>query len=90
MPNIKSAKKRVKVGERNNTRNVSIKSEFRTAIRAAREAIEAGDQAAAKKAIEYVHKLVDKAVQKKVIHHNKGNRIKSRLAKKAKKQFANK
>ena len=42
MPNIKSAKKRVKIIEKKTLENNMIKSAYRTAIRKFEEAIEAG------------------------------------------------
>ncbi len=84
MPNIKSAKKRVKTSERDTLRNVSVKSKVRTALRAAREAIEAGEAAAIKSALALAFSEVDKAVKRKVFHKNAGARYKSNLAAKLK------
>ena len=42
MPNIKSAKKRVKIIEKKTLRNNMIKSAYRTSIKKFEEAIEAG------------------------------------------------
>ena len=81
MPNIKSAKKRVQVAKRNRARNLDILSALRTALRAAKEAIKAGDKAKATECQNLVHKLADKAVQKNVIHRKAGDRKKRRLAK---------
>ena len=47
MANIKSQKKRVLTNEKSHKRNVAVKSGLKTAIRATRKAIEAGDKAAA-------------------------------------------
>ena len=47
MANIKSQKKRVLTNEKAHLRNVAVKSGLKTAIRATREAIAAGDKAAA-------------------------------------------
>lgn len=81
MPNIKSAKKRVKVAERNNLRNVHIKSKMRTAVKSVKLAIAAGDLDLAKSKMALAFKEVDMAAQKKVIHKNKAARYKARLAK---------
>ena len=43
MANIKSQKKRVLTNEKAHLRNVAVKSGLKTAIRATREAIAAGD-----------------------------------------------
>ena len=42
MPNIKSAKKRVKIIEKKTLRNNMIKSAYKTAVRKFNEAVEAG------------------------------------------------
>ena len=49
MANIKSQKKRVLTNEKAHLRNVAVKSGLKTAIRATREAIAAGDKALGKK-----------------------------------------
>jgi len=85
MPNIKSAKRRVKTSTRDAQRNVSIKSKVRSALRSAREAIAAGDAATIKSALALAFSEVDKAVKRKVFHKNAAARYKSRLvAKQAK------
>ena len=48
MPNIKSAKKRVKVIEKKTLRNNMIKSAYKTAIKKFEQAIEAGNMEEAK------------------------------------------
>ena len=47
MANIKSQKKRVLTNEKAHKRNVAVKSSLKTAVRATREAIAAGDKSAA-------------------------------------------
>ena len=54
MANIKSQKKRVLTNEKAHLRNVAVKSGLKTAIRATREAIAAGDKAAAEAAYKVV------------------------------------
>jgi len=76
LPNIKSAKKRVKVIESKTLRNKAIKSDLKTALKKA----EAGDAAAVTEAI----KKVDKACAKGIMHKNKAARKKSQLMKLAK------
>ena len=51
MANIKSQKKRVLTNEKAHKRNVAVKSSLKTAVRATREAIAAGDKAAAQAAL---------------------------------------
>ena len=76
MANIKSAKKRIRVSERNRKRNLVYKNKVKKLIKAARSA--KSDQA--KKVSEAV-KWIDKAAKKKIIHKNKASRWKSRLMK---------
>jgi small subunit ribosomal protein S20 len=80
VPNIKSAIKRVKTSEKRRARNQSQKSALRTAIKAAENAIAAADLEAAKAAVAFASKKLDKAVTKGLIHKNKAARKKSRLA----------
>ena len=79
MANIKSAKKRVLVAERNNERNVAFKSSVKTAIKKALEFAQAKDQEALNSALSNVYKLCDKAVSKGILHKNTASRKKSRL-----------
>ena len=72
MANIKSQKKRVLTNEKAHKRNVAVKSSLKTAVRATREAIAAGDKAAAEAAY--------KVAAKHVIHKNQASNRKSGLA----------
>jgi len=74
MPNIKSAKKRVKVAEKKTLANKIVKSELKTAIKKAK-ASNGAEQ------INYAIKRVDQAAAKNIFHKNKANRKKSQLAK---------
>ena len=82
MPNIKSAKKRVKIIEKKTVRNNMIKSGYRTAIRRFEEAIEAGKIDEAKALFSQATKKIDQACTKGVIVKNTAARKKSNLAKK--------
>ncbi len=77
MANIKSQKKRNITNEKSRQRNRAIKSELKTAIRAAREAVTAGDATAAYAKGLYACRLLDKAVSKGVIHKNQAANRKS-------------
>lgn len=79
MPNIKSAKKRVKVIARKTAINKATRSDLRTAIKKADIALTGGteDQAAA---VKLAMKKIDCAVTKGVLHKNTAARKKSRLA----------
>ncbi len=82
MPNIKSAKKRVKVIRTKTLRNRRIKSELKTYIKKTTSAIEAGDKVVAIKELSTVTAKLDRAGAKGVMHKNTIARRKSKLAKK--------
>lgn len=80
MPNIKSAKKRVLITEKKNSKNASQKSALRTSIKKAKVAIEAKDENAAA-AVKTASIDLDKAASKGLIHKKNAARKKSRMAK---------
>ena len=77
MPNIKSAKKRVRTAKKATVRNAKTKKGLRGALKAFHGKITGSSHSKAQSAI-------DKAVKKGVISKNKAARRKSQLAKKAK------
>jgi small subunit ribosomal protein S20 len=79
--NIKSQIKRIGTNKKSQDRNKAVKSEVKTAVRAAREAIVAGDAAAAATALQLASKKLDKAASKGVIHKNQAANRKSAIAK---------
>ena len=81
MANIKSQMKRIRTNEKAHERNKAVKSELKTAIRATREAVSAGDKDKATTALAYASKKLDKAVSKGVIHKNQAANRKSAIAK---------
>ncbi len=83
MANIKSQIKRNRTNEKNRLRNKSVKSELRTLVRHVREAVDAGDAAAAQTAAQRASRALDKAASKGVIHKNQAANRKSALAKAA-------
>ena len=87
MPNIKSAKKRVKVSEKKNLRNRIVKTGVRTSLKKFESAVNA-DAAAANTQLSATASAIDKAVAKGVIHKNAANRKKARLAKRLNKAAA--
>ena len=87
MPNIQSAKKRVKVSEKKNLRNRIVKSGVRTSIRKF-DATIAADPTKATAQLSATSAVIDKAVSKGVIHKNAANRKKARLAKQLNKAAA--
>ena len=81
MPNIKSAKKRVKVIATRTARNKAIKSDLKTALKKADAAV--NDNAENKaEVVRTAIKKVDMACTKGIMHKNKAARKKSQLAKK--------
>ena len=83
MASIKSQIKRIGTNAKANERNKAVKSELKTAIRAAKEAVAAGDKTKAAAAVAVASKKLDKAVSKGVIHKNQAANRKSAIAKKA-------
>ena len=81
MANIKSAKKRILVSERNAERNKSIKSAVKTSVKKVYAAIDAADKAAAQAALVDATKAMDMATSKGVYHKNTTSRKVSRMAK---------
>ena len=81
MPNIKSAKKRVKVNKTKAAANKATKSNLKTILKKADAACEnnAADKA---DAVKVAIKKVDQACAKGLMHKNKAARKKSQLAKK--------
>lgn len=88
MANIKSAKKRVLVTERNHDRNVAYKSKVKTAVKDVLSAVTAKNQDAVKEALSKVYKLCDQGVSKGIFHKNTAARKKSRLTKAVNKLLA--
>ena len=82
MPNIKSAKKRVKVTAAKTARNKADRSALKTEIKKAMTAIEAGD-ANAEVEVRKAVKSIDQAAAKGLLHKNNAARKKSALVKKA-------
>ena len=80
MANIKQQQKRVLTNEKRRVRNKSIRSATRTEIRKFREAVEAGDKAAAEAQLRVASRKLDKAVTKGVFHRNSAANKKSNMA----------
>ncbi len=81
MPNIQSAKKRVKVIAVKTARNKANRSALRTEIKKANVAIASGENK--EEALRAATKKIDQAVAKGLLHKNNAARKKSALAKKA-------
>lgn len=80
MANHFSALKRARQTEKKTSRNRANKSRLRGALRSLREAIAKGDKETAQSAFRATVSVVDKGVQKGVIHKNTASRYKSRLS----------
>lgn len=78
MPNIKSAKKRVKVNEVKTLRNKGIRSNLKTTIKKAELAL-ANNDANKAEAVKLAVRTIDKAAAKGILHKNCASRKKSQL-----------
>lgn len=81
MPNIKSAKKRVLIAQRQSLRNTSLRSSLRTTIRKFDASHSAQDVDQARTNLFNATRALDKAVTKGILHKNAAARKKSRLTK---------
>ena len=79
MPNIKSAKKRVLVAEVRNARNKANKSALKTAMKKFEAAAAEGNRTEAEGAYKAAVKLVDKSVNKGILHKNNAAHKKSAM-----------
>lgn len=82
MPNIKSAKKRVEVSERNRATNKAYKSELATKLKKYNSAVSANDQELVEKLYPSTVSLIDESVTRGVIHKNKADRKKAEVSSK--------
>lgn len=80
LPNIKSAKKRVKVIATKTLQNQMIKSALRTYIKKFEAIAENGNKAEADAAFRIAVKKIDQAVAKGIMKKNTASRKKSQLA----------
>ena len=81
MPNIKSAKKRVKVIKTKTLQNKMVKSNLKTVLKNA-DAACAAKSSDSEAAVRLAMKKVDQAAAKNILHKNAAARKKSQLAKK--------
>ena len=80
MPNIKSAKKRMKQDVIRREKNRHVKRSLKTQCRKVREAVAVGDVPTAETQLRQAAKLLDRAGAHKVIHRNAAGRTKARLS----------
>ena len=81
VPNIKSAKKRVKVTETKTLQNKMFKSAMKTSVKKYKAAIAEGNKELAEKTYLDAVGMVDRAVSKGIIHKNNAARKKSQYTK---------
>ncbi len=79
MANHKSAEKRVRQNTKRNAINRSNRGQLRTKIKGLRSVIAQGDKALSTESLGSTVSLIDKAVNKGLIHKNTAARYKSRL-----------
>ena len=81
MPNIKSAKKRVKVIAKKTLQNKMFKSSMKTEVKKFYAAVATGDMAIAQAAYKSATKKIDVAASKGIIHKNAAAHKKSQFTK---------
>ncbi len=81
MPNLPSAKKRMRQNVKRRKRNLLFRTRARSYVKRARVALESGDPEAASEAIRDAVSQLDRAASKGVIHRKNASRRKSRLMK---------
>ena len=79
MPNHKSAEKRVRQNEKRRNINRSNRGRVRTQIKKLRAAFTAGDKSLSQELLNPTVSIIDKAVNKGLLHKNTAARYKSRL-----------
>lgn len=79
MPNHKSAEKRVRQSEKRRMINRSHRSKVRTYIKKLRTALDSGVKQDIDQVLPEAISVIDKSVQKGVLHANAAARYKSRL-----------
>ncbi|MDQ3692362.1 MAG: 30S ribosomal protein S20 [Chloroflexota bacterium] len=79
MANSKSAKKRIRVSERQRLRNKPHRTEARSSVRRAEQVMTEGSTPEAIAAVKHAISTLDRVASKGVIHKNNAARRKSRL-----------
>ncbi len=80
MANTAQARKRVRQNNKQRAHNASLRSRLRTAIKAVRKAVEAGDKNAAQAVFKASMSTIDSIADKNIMHKNAAARHKSRLS----------
>ncbi|MBM7558703.1 30S ribosomal protein S20 [Marinitoga litoralis] len=85
MPNVKSAKKRVRQTAKRRLRNKSYKTRVKNSVKKVLAAIEAKEEKeVVNELLSSAFSVIDKAAKKGVIHRNNADRKKSKLTKRVK------
>ncbi len=77
MPNIQSAKKKVRKDVKREATNLTYKKTIKKTLKKA-GTIKTGKKGAV--AVSEAYSIIDKAVKKKIVHKNKAARLKSRIS----------
>lgn len=80
MPNIKSAKKRLRQSEAKKITNLAVKRELRKDCRNVRLACKEGNVELAEQKFRLACKHMDQAASNNIVHKNTVSRVKSRLS----------
>lgn len=81
MPNIKSAKKRMRSNAKKAVVNTLVVSSMKTAVKKFEKEVKSGNKEEAKNSLNIAIQRIDKAATSGKIHKNKAARLKSRLTK---------
>ncbi len=83
MANTKSAQKNIRKATKRTVANKAVKSRLKTLSKSTAAAVKSGDAAKVAELSAKTASAYDKAIKTGVIHKNKANRVKSKLAKSA-------
>ena len=81
MPNIKSAKKRMRSNAKKADVNTLVSSSMKTAIKKFESEVKNGNKEAASNNLNIAYQRIDKAMGSGLVHKNKAARLKARLTK---------
>ena len=81
MPNIKSAKKRMRSNAKKADVNTLVSSSMKTAVKKFERVVKEGNKEEAANKLNIAVQRIDKAMSAGLVHKNKAARLKSRLTK---------
>ncbi|MBR1936768.1 MAG: 30S ribosomal protein S20 [Bacilli bacterium] len=81
MPNIKSAKKRMRSNAKKAEVNTFVSASMKTAVKKFEREVKAGNKEEASNNLNIAVQRIDKAMSSGLVHKNKAARLKSRLVK---------